>query len=654
MAMSDRFSLMLRFMMFFLLLAVMLLICPPSFSRALEFDGFVYVIDGDTAIVTGYTGSETNVVIPAELDGKPVVAIGESAFSGKAIVSVTMPDSVRSVGNGAFSSCNLLRSVTFPSRLDYLGRSAFSNCLNLGWTGSSTIPIVLPNGLKRIENSTFVVCSNLMDVTLPEGLISIGQSAFANCRLYQVNLPSTLLRIEEEAFRSNTSLARPSFPSGINYIGRDAFYQNNWLDNASDEWLIVGQGQLLKYGGSAVDLQIPGQVKRICSRALANRTILRNVYIPDGVTTIDYFAFAACNLSSIRIPTSVTTIQDQAFSFGNYAMSIRGYPGSEAEFFAGAKSITFIGLALATFDSLGGSAVPAQEKDIGSLLVMPADPSRTGHQFSGWYKNKTFSTEWIFSLDPLNQNTTLYARWQLPVPSGFSASRLSSTEIRLAWNSQAGVTGYEIYRATQSAGPFSLIREQSGTTYTNTGLNPAATYYYQILAYSTVGDVRFKSNLTTAIAVQALPSNTPVPTSIPFPSPTTEATPTSAASATPLVTSIIKPTPSLVPTSTPFATPSTEATPTLTPTKSPPDDTQATTATQTTTPAPSRAPSPSPASSTTAEHDASTNPTDKTAPGSKEERDNTLLIVLLGVIAAALIGVCVLLILVLNMKRPKT
>jgi uncharacterized repeat protein (TIGR02543 family) len=617
--MKVRFSLIHRFFAFLLVLAVLLFAGLPSPSRTLAFDGFIYEIEGETAILTGYTGSETNVVIPAELGGKPVVAIGESAFSGKAIVSVTLPDSVRSVGNNAFSSCNNLQSVTFPSRLDYLGRSAFANCLNLGWTGSSSIPIVLPAGLKRIESSTFVVCLNLMDVTLPEGLTSIGQSAFANCRLYHINLPSSLLRIEEEAFRANTNLSRPVFPSGINYIGRDAFYQNAWLDSASDEWLIVGQGQLLKYGGSAVDLQIPDQVKRICSHALENRTALRNVHIPDGVTTIDYFAFAACNLSSIRIPASVASIQDQAFAFGNYTLSIRGYPDSEAERFAGAKSIPFIGLALASYDSLGGSAVIAQEKEIGSLLEKPANPSRTGHQFAGWFSNKTFVTEWNFAQDTITQSMTLYARWRLPVPSGFSASRLSATEARLVWNSQAGVTGYEIYRATQPAGPFTLIREQTGTAYTHTGLNPADTYYYQILAYSTVGGVRVKSNLTPTAAVQRLSSVTPSPSSTPSPSPTMDATPTPA----------------------PAESTTSEAT--------------ASSAAQTLSVAPSGPPSPTPTSSATADPAATSKTTDDAIqPGSKADPGNTLLLVLLGIIAAGLIGVCVLLILVLKKKRPQT
>ncbi len=229
-------------------------------------------------------------------------------------------------------------------------------------------------------------------------------------------------------------------------------------------------------------------------------------------------------------------------------MSIRGYPGLRPSFLPGQKAHLHRpgpGNIVIRWRQCGSSS----EKDIGSLLAMRLI-RRNRTSISAGIKIKTFSTSgssvWTIEseYDPLCPLAIAGAEC-------FSASPCHRPKFGCL-ERQAGVTGYEIYRATQSAGPFSLIREQSGTTIRNTGLIRS-----HILlpdpAYSTVGDVRFKSNLTTAVAVQALHR-------IPlcqhqYPShPTTEATPTSAASATPLVTSIIKPTPSLVPTSTPLST----------------------------------------------------------------------------------------------------
>lgn len=523
-----------------LFVCLMLIFFAPAPVSALEQDGFVYTIADDAVTITGYSGTEANIVIPAEIDGKPVVAIGNYAFSSKVISTVDIPDSVRSIGRSAFSSCTGLVSVDFPAKLDTLGPLAFYGCSHLGQEDDlSTVPVILPPGLKKIEDSTFSMCQNLMDVSIPEGVTSIGQHAFYKCRLYRIILPDTLIRIDFEAFRDNKSLSAINIPDNVSYIGRDAFYQTPWLDGATAEWVIVGQGQLLKYSGSAVNLILPASIRRICSRALLSRSSLRTVYVPDQVTEIDYFAFANCKLTSIRISPSVSIIQDQAFDFGNYSMTIQGYPETAAAAYAAAHTTyAFQALALATFDALGGTAVASQEKIAGSMLDQPQQPSRTGHQFSGWYLEKSYAQAWNFATDAITQSISLYARWQLPVPTGLSAVRTSPTSVTLTWSSQSGADGFEIYRATAAGGPYTLIRNQSGTSYTDSASSPNK-IYYQILAWSESDDVITKSDRTQPLAVNALPDPTPTatpkPTATPIPSATPKLTVTPAA-ATPTAT----------------------------------------------------------------------------------------------------------------------
>lgn len=330
---------------------------------AAEVDGFVYEVNGDTVTITGYTGSDMDVIVPEIIEGKPVVAIGKQAFSNKLMNYVTLPETVRLIGDFAFANSTGLIGVNFPSRLDSLGQGAFSGCSQLGFTSSSSFPIVLPPGLTEIKSSTFSMCTNLLSVTLPEGITKIGPSAFLYCsRLMGINLPASVVRIEAQAFLNATDMPMPSFGPAINYIGREAFYNTRWFSNYSGEWLIVGQGQLVRYGGSATSLTLPDTVRRICSHAFSGKSSLKAVYLSDQITEIDYFAFGYCNLQTIRIPPSVITIENQAFQ-GNNGLIIQGYRDTAAQVFAEAHkqydNFSFSELVLVQFNSLGGYSVPA-------------------------------------------------------------------------------------------------------------------------------------------------------------------------------------------------------------------------------------------------------------------------------------------------------
>ncbi|MBE6584346.1 MAG: leucine-rich repeat domain-containing protein [Ruminococcaceae bacterium] len=91
-------------------------------------DLFEYVIQDGKAIITKYTGKETDVTIPASIDGCPVYAIGEEAFKSCYVTSVTLPDSVRTIDWFAFAGCTSLQSVTVPSSVTRVEYGAFDCC----------------------------------------------------------------------------------------------------------------------------------------------------------------------------------------------------------------------------------------------------------------------------------------------------------------------------------------------------------------------------------------------------------------------------------------------------------------------------------------------------------------------------------------------
>ena len=135
---------------------------------------FTYSVSGGSATVSGYTGGATSVSIPSTLGGAAVGAIGSYAFEDSGIHSVSMPSSLKTIGNGAFGNCTSLSGVSFSGGLKSIGIGAFQNCPSL-------TTLTLPSGLESIGASGFEGCSGLTNITIPSSVTSIGSGAFDGC-----------------------------------------------------------------------------------------------------------------------------------------------------------------------------------------------------------------------------------------------------------------------------------------------------------------------------------------------------------------------------------------------------------------------------------------------------------------------------------------
>lgn len=181
-------------------------------------DDFIYEInENNEVVITKYIGNDENLIIPSEIDGKPVTEIGESAFENCSLTSVTIPDSVTSIGNGAFAYCGSLTSVTIPDSVTSIGVSAFSNC-------SSLTSVTIPDSVTSMGKWVFWDCSNLTSVTIPDGVTFIGDSAFKNCsKLTSITIPDSVTSIGERAFERCRGLTSITIPDSVMSIGDDAF-----------------------------------------------------------------------------------------------------------------------------------------------------------------------------------------------------------------------------------------------------------------------------------------------------------------------------------------------------------------------------------------------------------------------------------------------
>lgn len=142
---------------------------PSSFTFELTADG------GSGYIVTAFIGEETEVVIPATHNGKPVKGIGEGAFKDCVdITSVVIPNSILNIEDHAFKGCTGLLNIFIPNSVSTIGNEAFYNCTSL-------ISVTLGSGLAGIGGSAFRDCTSLTTIIIPTNVLAIGGATFFDC-----------------------------------------------------------------------------------------------------------------------------------------------------------------------------------------------------------------------------------------------------------------------------------------------------------------------------------------------------------------------------------------------------------------------------------------------------------------------------------------
>ena len=230
--------------------------------------------------------SETEIVIPDTYDGKPVTSIGERAFYRSflstaangdelpKITSITLPDTITTIGKEAFANNTELTSLNIPDSVTFIGAGAFYDCRSL-------TSINIPKGVTTIKEGTFYGCSGLTEITLPDTVAIIEANAFVKCSsLKSITLPSAvdtisygcfegcaslesftisekITAIGDNAFASCTSLKSITIPTTVTYLGEYVFkdtseelvvnvsYDSTRPENWSAEWYLGMKGKAL-------------------------------------------------------------------------------------------------------------------------------------------------------------------------------------------------------------------------------------------------------------------------------------------------------------------------------------------------------------------------------------------------------------------------
>ncbi|MBO4507717.1 MAG: leucine-rich repeat protein, partial [Spirochaetaceae bacterium] len=200
----------------------------------------------------------------------------------------------------SFMGCTNLESVTLPDTLTSIanGSCTWDSANSVyNYTGAfygctSLTSVELPDGLTTIGTSAFCGCENLESINLPSGLTTIGKNAFEGCSsLSSVDIPDTVTRINDMAFKGCSSITEVELPDTMTYIGQHAFMNCTNL----------------------AEVNIPSGVTTLYQSAFAN-TAITSIEIPNTVRTLGGCVFFGTNLTSVTIPSSVTSIGMQCFN----------------------------------------------------------------------------------------------------------------------------------------------------------------------------------------------------------------------------------------------------------------------------------------------------------------------------------------------------
>ena len=443
---------------------------------------YAYTVDAyGNATITEFLGpvdpanpGPYDIDIPEKLDGYTVTGLGKDSFSiddlysplyeihHTKIHSVTIPQSVTSIGDSAFAGCHNLDSLTINDAATSIGRRAFAEC-------PLTTTLELGENITTIGNSAFYDCRGLKNVTIPQSVTSIGDSAFGECSsLETLSLGENIKTIGDSAFYHCINLGKDdltsvTIPQSVTSIGKDAFRFCNNMKSLTINGAIESMGARAFAGCiSLKTLSLGENIKRIGHFAFADCSSLTNVTIPQSVTSIGNYVFRYCTLlKNVTIPEKVTTIGLGTFSYckqleyimlpaglTSFRDSLEGCPdgcviyynndeataderfGSHTEL-AGHKLLC---LCKVTFDANGGE-LNDYDGNLTDHAVVPVyrtekitetkandlkaddpnaipNPTRAGYNFTGWYtKDGTSLNVNDIITKNMTEDITFYAHW---------------------------------------------------------------------------------------------------------------------------------------------------------------------------------------------------------------------------------------------------
>ena len=416
-----------------------------------------YIVNDNQVAIQGYNGSDTDVVIPEEIDGMQVVYI-VGAFNGNTnLRSVTIPGGMSGIVAGGFSGCTNLQKVTFLGSVTSLNPGAFSGCEKLE-------EIELPTGLKIINMDVFYGCKNLKKIFIPESVEHINPyGLFSGCdSLAQIIVDS----------------------NNATYCDIDGVLFSK------------DKTKLWKYpkGKMTTNYTIPDSVTDIEASAFIDCEKIESIYIPDTVEEIGGSAFVRCkSLKYVRLSANE---QNNWYTFENcskleYVDIPEGAKGFRQGDFEGCVSLKTLAVPK-TFEYFSAYSFNGCTQ-LESILCLSGETQVVDHAEYGYIFNENFV---IYA--PLGGRTEETAKAAgIPIRDAseyLSApilSDISTTDstITLTWEPVNRARGYYIYRKSDGSEweQVGAVNEPDITSYTDETAVAGTSYTYTACAYTAMG-----------------------------------------------------------------------------------------------------------------------------------------------------------------------
>ncbi len=273
---------------------------PWVYSRGQE-----YVVAGDGILIAYIGNSPEKMEIP-----EGVKHISRFYFRGSTIMELTLPESLRSIGDSAFEDFKSIEKVTLPPSLAEIGSRAFYNCKKLS-------AITLPESVKKLGSEAFACCPKMKSAKL-QGVQTIGEKAFAYCLgLTSVTLPEkSLADIGSGAFTDCSQLSDIFIPESVKNLGPRVLHGTAWMEERQDQLFVVtDNGMLVGYNGNGGQVTIDDPAIRVVADAFAAREDITGVILGNSVIALSDGAFENCTgLTAVITSKYLERIGNLAFA----------------------------------------------------------------------------------------------------------------------------------------------------------------------------------------------------------------------------------------------------------------------------------------------------------------------------------------------------
>ena len=315
-----------------------------------------------------------NVTIP-----NSVTSIGNFAFRDcTSLAGVTIPDSVISIGSSAFQRCTSLASIAVGENNANYSSDEYGVLFNKNKTeliqypiGNSRAEYTIPDSVTSIGYGAFEDCASLVSVTIPGSVISIGSSVFRGCsNLTSITIPNSVTSIGSGTFFGCTSLTNITIPDSVTTINDDVFCYCTSLTNATISKNVVSIGDSAFFNcDSLKNITLPESLESLGFRAFYGCDSLETINIPKNVSSIDYCVFEACgNLKSITIDEENQYFADDESGvlFNKSMTKLIAYPaGKEDTSYTIPSGVTFIEEYAFSHAKLNSLIIPKSLRKVG-------------------------------------------------------------------------------------------------------------------------------------------------------------------------------------------------------------------------------------------------------------------------------------------------